>query len=103
MPFANQGSNTVSIRLGDGIGNFSGSNNMSIGSVPTSVAVGDYDADGKQDLAIANYNSANVSIYLGASNEINILSNGNIIAYGSSSVSIMNNTDFRIYWYMQPG
>ncbi|MBK6989350.1 MAG: VCBS repeat-containing protein [Bacteroidetes bacterium] len=42
------------MRLGDGIGNFSGSNNMSIGSVPTSVAVGDYDADGKQDLAIAN-------------------------------------------------
>ena len=32
---------------------------------PVSVAVGDFNGDGKQDLAVANYGSNNVSILLG--------------------------------------
>src|SRR5438270_12268209 len=35
------------------------------GNSPTSVAVGDFDGDGHPDLAVANYNSANVSVLLG--------------------------------------
>jgi hypothetical protein len=35
------------------------------GSFPSSVAVGDFNGDGKLDLAVANQNSATVSILLG--------------------------------------
>ena len=35
------------------------------GSSPTSVAVGDFNGDGIQDLAVANFVSANVSVLLG--------------------------------------
>ena len=59
------GSNTVSIRLGDGLGGFSGSTEVSVGSNPHSVAIGDFNGDGKQDLAVANANSDTVSIRLG--------------------------------------
>ena len=54
LAVANAGSNTVSIRLGDGLGGFSGSTNVSVGSGPYSVAIGDFNGDGKQDLAVAN-------------------------------------------------
>jgi len=59
------GSNTVSIRLGDGAGGFSGTTEVSVGSTPYSVAVGDFNGDGKQDLAVANAGSNTVSIRLG--------------------------------------
>ena len=36
-----------------------------VGNSPGSVAVGDFNGDGKQDLAVANANSGNVSILLG--------------------------------------
>src|SRR5262249_42519210 len=35
------------------------------GSTPRSVAVGDFNGDGVQDLAVANYSSASVSVLLG--------------------------------------
>jgi hypothetical protein len=57
--------NTVSILLGDGMGGFSPRTNFPVGSSPASVAVGDFNNDGKQDLAVANYGSNNVSILLG--------------------------------------
>jgi PKD repeat protein len=47
-------SGTVSIRLGDGLGGFSGSTEVSVGSNPVSVAIGDFNGDGKQDLAVTN-------------------------------------------------
>src|SRR5205823_614511 len=57
--------NTVSIRLGDGLGGFSGSTEINVGANPSSVAIGDFNGDGKQDLAVANYSSHTVSIRLG--------------------------------------
>ena len=62
---ANGGSDTVSIRLGDGLGGFSGTTNVSVGSLPVSVAVGDFNNDGKPDIAAANFSSNTVSIRLG--------------------------------------
>jgi CSLREA domain-containing protein len=62
---ANSASTTVSIRLGDGAGNFSGATDVGVGSTPRSVAIGDFDNDGKQDLAVANFGSTTVSIRLG--------------------------------------
>lgn len=62
---ANQGSNNVSILLGDGAGGFGAAANFTVGSTPYSVAVGDFNGDGKQDIAAANEISNNVSILLG--------------------------------------
>ena len=58
-------SNNVSILLGDGAGSFSAATNFGAGTNPVSVAVGDFNGDGKQDLAVANFGSDNVSILLG--------------------------------------
>ena len=58
-------SDNVSILLGDGAGNFSAATNFGAGTYPDSVAVGDFNGDGKQDLAVANCGSNNVSILLG--------------------------------------
>ena len=56
----------VAVLLGKGDGSFQGSNNFGTGGdLPVSVAVGDFNGDGKQDLAITNLNSGNVSILLG--------------------------------------
>jgi FG-GAP-like repeat/FG-GAP repeat len=59
----------VTIRLGAGDGTFAteplGSPVASAGR-PTAVAAGDFDGDGKDDLAILNGDTANVSIRLGA-------------------------------------
>jgi hypothetical protein len=57
--------NRVFVRLGDGLGNFSGTTVLTVGTNPRSIAIGDYNKDGKQDLAIAITNSNTVSIRLG--------------------------------------
>src|SRR5262245_25276842 len=56
LAVANQNSNNVTIRLGDGTGAFpdAKSSTVGAGSFPRSVAVGDFNGDGKPDLAVAN-------------------------------------------------
>jgi hypothetical protein len=44
---------------------FSGPTNYPVGTTPVAVAVGDFNGDGKQDVAVANSGSGNVSILLG--------------------------------------
>ncbi|MFL6276235.1 MAG: FG-GAP-like repeat-containing protein [Blastocatellia bacterium] len=61
----NSGSNNASVLLGNGAGGFPTAANFAVGSSPRSVAVGDFNGDGKPDLAVANFNSKNVSILLG--------------------------------------
>src|SRR5205807_1266513 len=58
--------NNVSILLGTGTGSFSAATNFAVGSNPISVAIGDFNGDGKSDLAVANQLSNNVSILLGS-------------------------------------
>ena len=64
---ANDASNNVSIRLGNGAGGFTSpaTPEIPVGLGPQSVAIGDFNNDGKQDFAAANWNSGNVSIRLG--------------------------------------
>jgi hypothetical protein len=64
---ANQSVDNVSIRLGDGSGGFTSpaSPEISVGSIPVWVAIGDFNGDGNHDFAAANLGSANVSIRLG--------------------------------------
>jgi FG-GAP-like repeat/FG-GAP repeat len=57
---------TVSIRLGNGLGGFAAAAEVSVVSSPYSVAIGDFNGDGKQDLAVANNSpTGTVSIRLG--------------------------------------
>ena len=65
LAVANQTNNTVSIRLGTGAGGFATAPDVVVGSGPASVAVGDFNGDGKQDLAVANATSNTMSIRLG--------------------------------------
>ena len=59
------GSNTVSILLGNGDGTFQTHVDYPTGQAPTSVAIGDFNGDGKLDLAVANQDDNTVSILLG--------------------------------------
>jgi hypothetical protein len=67
LAVANSISDNVTILLGDGTGGFSqpAGSPLGLGGEPSSVAVGDFNGDGKPDLAVANLNSNNVTILLG--------------------------------------
>jgi len=58
-------SGTVSIFLGAGDGTFNAAVNYSAGNHPFCVAIGDFNRDGKPDLAVTNSSSDNVSVLLG--------------------------------------
>src|SRR5262245_55960254 len=62
---ANEGSNTVSVLLGNGDGTFQAAQNFLAGRGPVAVAVGAFNGDDHLDLAVANSFSDNVSIFLG--------------------------------------
>jgi CSLREA domain-containing protein len=65
LAIANNSSASVSIRLGDGAGGFTGSTTVSTGNNPFAIAVGDFNGDGNQDLAVACTSGGVVSIRLG--------------------------------------
>jgi hypothetical protein len=67
---ANFTSNNISVLLGNGAGSFASATNFSIGNIsplpnPHAVICGDFNADGKADLATANYSSNNLSVLTG--------------------------------------
>src|SRR5439155_1131608 len=62
------GSTTVSVLLGNGDGTFHAAALYGVGLNPQSVAVGDFNGDGKADLAVANAGSNTVSVLLGNGN-----------------------------------
>src|SRR5439155_11609832 len=55
----------VSVLLGKGDGSFRAAVNYSAGITPFSIAVSDFNGDGKPDLAVANFISGDVSVLLG--------------------------------------
>ncbi|CAF3995466.1 unnamed protein product, partial [Rotaria sp. Silwood1] len=64
---ANYGGNNVGVLLGNGDGTFQAQTTFStgMGSSPISVAVGDFNQDTRADIAVANYGSNTVGIFLG--------------------------------------
>src|SRR5262249_42518048 len=59
------GSDGVSVLLGNGNGYFHGPQNYSAGDYPNAVAVGDFNGDGRLDLAVANAATNAVRLLLG--------------------------------------
>ena len=60
----------VAVLIGDGTGTFDGtlfSSPFSVGNAPSALATGDFNNDGRLDLAVANENTDNVSIMLNTS------------------------------------
>src|SRR5256885_8126725 len=62
LAVANQGSNSVSVLMGDGLGRFPVRNDFLAGFSPQSVAAGDFNRDGRSDFAVANFSSNDVSL-----------------------------------------
>jgi MBG domain (YGX type)/Bacterial Ig-like domain (group 3)/FG-GAP-like repeat len=60
--------NSVAILLGNGNGTFTAAASPATGSAPQGITVGDFNGDGKLDLAVANIGSNTVSILLGNGN-----------------------------------
>src|ERR1051325_3881437 len=65
---ANWSSSTVSVLLGNGLGNFGSATNFSVGTNPRSLVTADFNTDGNMDLATGNDGSNNVSVLLGNGN-----------------------------------
>ncbi|HEV2423273.1 MAG TPA: FG-GAP-like repeat-containing protein [Terriglobia bacterium] len=67
LAVANLGSNNVAVLVGTGTGTFNAAVEYSIGSgsEPIAVATGDFNKDGKLDLAVADLNADTVSVLLG--------------------------------------
>ncbi|MBG1243184.1 beta strand repeat-containing protein [Nostoc sp. NZL] len=64
---ANNVSNNISVLFGNGNGSFQTAVNfpLELASAPTSVAVGDFNGDGKSDIVTVNNASQNISVLLG--------------------------------------
>jgi hypothetical protein len=65
LAVVNEGSNTVSVLLGNGDGTFQTKTDYPTGAFPVGVAVGDFNGDGHLDIAVANLSSNSISILLG--------------------------------------
>src|SRR5262249_31155496 len=65
LAITDTGSGTVALLLGNGDGTFQGPVDYTVGNVPYTVVTGDFDGDGRFDLATANRQSTDVSVLLG--------------------------------------
>ena len=65
LAVANQGSDSVSVLLGNGSGGFNAKTDYPTNFGPRSVVSGDFNKDGNLDLAVANQGSDSVSVLLG--------------------------------------
>ena len=63
---ANNDSSDVSVLLGNGAGGFSpaAGSPVTVGTNPTTLTIGDFNRDGKADLATSNEGSDNVTVHL---------------------------------------
>ena len=62
------GGSGVNVVLNNGSGSFQAAMNFQAGTTPESVAVGDFNGDGKQDMAVPNRSSNDVSVLLSKGN-----------------------------------
>jgi hypothetical protein len=62
---ANQKTNSLSVLLGNGNGTFQAPTTVVTGSMPSSIAVADFNSDGIADVAVVNQGDNTIGIYLG--------------------------------------
>jgi hypothetical protein len=74
--------NSVSVLLGKGNGTFQDAQNFAAGDGSNAVAVGDFNGDGKPDLAVTNFSSSNVSVLLNALVTTTVVSGPTSSTYG---------------------
>ena len=65
LAVANQGSNTLSILIGDGTGRFAAPTTITTAGGPSALVGADFNGDGKLDLAIVNQSANTVSVLFG--------------------------------------
>ena len=65
LAVANEGSENVSILLGNGFGQFTATAPVAVGPLPSSVVTGNFNADGFTDMAIASVGNDGIAIKLG--------------------------------------
>ncbi|NOT59525.1 MAG: hypothetical protein HOP19_04785, partial [Acidobacteria bacterium] len=65
---SNAAGNTVSLRMGNGLGNFSGTTDVLVDSGPAALAMGDFNGDGRLDFATAHNSTNHVSVRLNVCN-----------------------------------
>jgi len=67
LAVCNSASNSVTIFLGDGSGNFvtAPGSPIAVGNQPQAIVAGDFNNDGKLDLAVANYGDGTITLLLG--------------------------------------
>jgi len=87
LAVVNQGSDTVSILLGQTAGTFGAAVNFATGDGPYGIVAGDFNNDGNQDLAITNVFDNTVSILIGNGNGAFTL--GSVLAVGELPVAIV--------------
>src|SRR5262245_49209151 len=87
---ANSGNNNVAVLFGDGLGHFMpGSRSpFAVGSFPSSVAVGDFNSDGRPDLVTANFGGGSVTILLGNGSADFRPAAGSPLAVGVAPISV---------------
>lgn len=82
---------TIMVLLGDGLGGFKTTKESKLanGKLPKSIALGDFNGDGKPDLAVANTGNNSISVLLGnGEGEFN-LANGSPYPTGGSPISLV--------------
>jgi len=79
---------TVSILLGNGSGGFGFPLTVQTRSQPAYVAVGNFNGDGNQDLAVANFGANSVSVFLGAGNGTFVLRQNLIAGIGPVALAL---------------
>jgi hypothetical protein len=62
---ANQGDNTLTILLGDGVGGFEPGPSVPAGENPNDLATGDFNGDGHPDVAISNHETVYLTLLFG--------------------------------------
>jgi uncharacterized protein (TIGR03437 family) len=87
---ANHFGNSVTVLLGNGAGGFAAApgSPFAVGTTPASVAVGDFNGDGKLDLVTANANSNNLTVLLGNGAGGFAAAPGSPVAVGASPIFV---------------
>ena len=90
LAVANYTDGTMTVLLGNGDGTFTAASGspVTVGSDPMSIAIGDFNGDGKLDLAVANYFDDTITVRLGNGDGTFAPANGSPVTVGSTPTTI---------------